>query len=62
MSNKVTLRSYSYFLHLLHLIFGEKWILQLCPKIVPSFFQKPQGLLGVSVANYSTTLIMQHSY
>jgi hypothetical protein len=46
MFHKVTLRSYNYFLHFLHLIFGGKWILQLCPKL-PSFVEKPQGILGV---------------
>jgi hypothetical protein len=44
MFNKVTLRSYSYLLHFLHLNFGEKWLLQLCP-IVPCIVQKPQGIL-----------------
>jgi hypothetical protein len=46
MSHKVILRSYSCFLHFLHLIFGGKWFLQLCPKL-PSFVEKPQGILGV---------------
>jgi hypothetical protein len=46
MSNKGTLRSYSYFLHLLYFAFGEKQFLQLCPKLV-SFVQKPQRILRV---------------
>jgi hypothetical protein len=46
MSHRVTLRSYSYFLQFLHLIFEGKWFLQLCPKL-PSFVEKPQGILGV---------------
>ena len=45
MFNKITLRSYSYILHFLHSIYGEKWFLHLYPK-VPSFVQKPQGILG----------------
>jgi hypothetical protein len=49
MPHKVTLRSYSYFLHFLHLIFGEKWFLQLCPEL-PSFVKKPQGILGVNTS------------
>jgi hypothetical protein len=48
MSHKVTLRSYSYLLHSLHLIFWGKWFLQLCPKL-PTFVEKPQGILGVKV-------------
>jgi hypothetical protein len=47
-SNKVILRSYSYLLHFLHLIFGGKWFPQLCPKL-PRFVQKPQGILGVKM-------------
>jgi hypothetical protein len=54
MSHKVTLRSYSYFLHCLHLIFGEKWFLQLCPKL-PNFVEKPQGILGVKKSKWSLT-------
>jgi hypothetical protein len=49
MSNKVTLRSYGYFLHFLHSIFGEKWFLQLCPKL-PGIVQKSQGILGIKQA------------
>jgi hypothetical protein len=30
----------------LQLMFWKKWFFQLCPK-VPSFIQKPQGILGV---------------
>jgi hypothetical protein len=46
MSSKATLRYYNYFLHFLCSSFGEKWFQQLCPKL-PSFVQKPQGILGI---------------
>jgi hypothetical protein len=59
MSHKVTLRSYGYFLHFLHFIFGGKWFLQLCPKL-PSFVEKPQGILGVK-SEYSITMSF-HDY
>jgi hypothetical protein len=59
MSNMVTLRSYSCYLHFLHLIFGEKWFLQLCPTL-PSFVQKPQGILGVN--EHGTRLLIRTCY
>ena len=34
MSNKVALRSYSYFFHFLHSIYWVKWFLQLCTKLL----------------------------
>jgi hypothetical protein len=36
----------NFFPHFLHSIFWEKWFFQLCTKL-PSFVQKPQGILGV---------------
>jgi hypothetical protein len=45
--NKATFRSYkTYFPCFLHLYFRGKWFLRLYPKL-PSFVQKPQGILGV---------------
>jgi hypothetical protein len=53
MSNKVTLRSYGYYLHFLHLIFEKKGFLQLCPKL-PNFAQKPQRILGITTQILAT--------
>jgi hypothetical protein len=53
--NKVTLRSYGYFFHFLHLIFGEICFLQLCPKL-PNIVQKSQGILGAKCVKLHNTL------
>jgi hypothetical protein len=60
MSNKATFKSYGYFPCFLHLNFWGKWILQLCPKL-PSFVQKPQGILGVKCI-YGSEMGMGCSY
>jgi hypothetical protein len=51
MFHKVTLRSYGYFFHFFHLVFGGKWLFQLCPKL-PNFVEKPQGILGVNFVSF----------
>jgi hypothetical protein len=46
MSNKVTSRSYSYFLKFSYFNFSRDWFFQLCQKL-QSLVKKTQGILGV---------------
>jgi hypothetical protein len=45
--NKVTSRSYSYFLKFVYFSFLRNWFFQPCQKL-QSLVQKPQGILGVN--------------
>jgi hypothetical protein len=46
--NKVTLRSYSYFLKFSYFIFLRNWFFQLCQEL-QSLVKNPQGILGVNM-------------
>jgi hypothetical protein len=47
-SNKVTSRSYSYFLKVSYFYFLRNWFFQLCQKL-QSLVKKTQGILGVNI-------------
>jgi hypothetical protein len=51
MSNKITSRSYSYFLKVSYSSFLRNWFFQLCQKL-QSLVKKPQGILEVKRVSY----------